>query len=168
MGESNFNGFWECKLFPLPLQSCPSQSSFPCLCPHLISFTPVSLCPHLSVCPPPFFIPQNYTFQWSLTKGEPPRFLTDKSALVAAQLVNQGALHAQWDKVNDRKVKRGRGGDLPSQVAGYVMLGSMCWVNPWTGKDVQKYCTTGTTTSPLTTHLSGYLPCEAFFKSTNE
>lgn len=124
--------------------------------------------PSLRLHPPPFFIPQNYTFQWSLTKGEPPRFLTDKSALVAAQLVNQGALHAQWDKVNDRKVKRGRGGDLPSQVAGYVMLGGMCWVNPWTGKDVQKYCTTGTTTSPLTTHLSGYLPCEAFFKSTNE
>lgn len=160
-------GSASCSLSPFNLAplSPPFLACAPTLFPSLLSpSAPISL----SASPPSFFIPQNYTFQWSLTKGEPPRFLTDKSALVAAQLVNQGALHAQWDKVNDRKVKRGRGGDLPAQVAGYVMLGSMCWVNPWTGKDVQKYCTTGTTTSPLTTHLSGYLPCEAFFKSTNE
>lgn len=45
----------------------------------------------------------------------------DKYALIPAQLVNQGALHAQWDKVNDRKIKREGGGDLPSQLSAYFM-----------------------------------------------
>lgn len=47
----------------------------------------------------------------------PPPNPTDKYALIPAQLVNQGALHAQWDKVNDRKIKREEGGDLLSQLS---------------------------------------------------
>lgn len=95
------------------------------------SLSPFNLAPHtqssltrtllhllLSLSPS---IPLSQKFSMVTHKHEPSLFLTDKSALIAAQHANQGALHAQRDKVNDRKIKRGRGGDLPSRVAAYVM-----------------------------------------------
>lgn len=88
--------------------------------PHLPSFTSVSLTLSLCNAPPPSppldFSLVTHSDEFSL-------FLTDKSAPVAAELVNQGALHAQRDKVNDKKIKRGRGSDLPSQVAACAVPG---------------------------------------------
>lgn len=128
VGESNFNGFWECKLFPLPLQSWPSRGPAFLARLHLISFTPVSVCCH----PPLHPLPPNthnpptclYAFRIILFDGHSQKtrpaasWQTNLRPRSPQRLVNQGALHAQWDKLNDRKVKRGPGGDLPSRVAG--------------------------------------------------
>lgn len=109
VGESNFNGFWACKPFSLPLQFCPSH--FPCVFPSYFPFFSLSL--H----PPPL----RNTLCDGHSQTQAFFFLTDKSALISLWHANQGALHAQWDKVNDRKIKRGRGGDLPSRVAACMM-----------------------------------------------
>lgn len=51
VGESNFNGFWECKLFSLPPSIFPFSLRLSWCAPHLPSFTSVSLTPSLT--PPP-------------------------------------------------------------------------------------------------------------------
>lgn len=82
-----------------PFNLAPLSQSF-LVYSHLTSLTSFSL--------------SKIHFSMVTHKHEPSLFLTDKSAPISAQHANQGALHAQWDKVNDRNIKRGRGCDLPS------------------------------------------------------
>lgn len=109
MGESNFNVFFgEKATLPIAVSLLLSNIS-PLIRPYLVfsnlaAFTSISSEIHFSMV---------------AHKKSPP--LTDKYAPIPAKRVNQGALHAQWDKVNDRKIKRGRGSDLPSQLVVYLM-----------------------------------------------
>lgn len=101
----------------LSLQSCPSHSVFPRVLPPFFPHSCLLLSPRLSLSV------SEIHFSTVTHKHEPSLFLTDKSAPIAAWHANQGALHAQRHKVNDREIKRGRGGDLPSRVAAYAMPG---------------------------------------------
>lgn len=94
-----------------PFNLSPSHSIFPSARPPNTPTTLQSL---------PLSPPQMHF--WMVThKPRPALLLTDESPLILAWHANQGALHAQRDKVNDRKIKRGTGDDLPSRLAACVM-----------------------------------------------
>lgn len=81
--------------------------------------------------------------------------LTAKSLPISAQNKTQGALHAQRDKVNDKKIKIG--GDLPSRAAACMR----CWhylLHYLIGLEMMWW---DCCTSP-TTQLICYLPWKAY------
>lgn len=69
VGESNFNGFWECTPFSLSLQSCPFPG-FPCALSPYFLYSSLFLSPCLP-------LPKIH-FPMVTRKHEPSLFLTDK------------------------------------------------------------------------------------------